>query len=258
MRNLRFGLIVPWLSLPVAAVSQGALVYQDVFNGSAETPLNGVAPDIRPGSETWTANEGYRDDGSVTVSSGSAWLPYVFGSGVYEATLSLDLSALPADSTSFASISFTTADPFGTAYINIPGVFPYATVGLRGNRDVELWGGVGNSNNVDGGKLASDVSRSGTLRVVLDTTAAAWTVNGFYIPDGSSEIVLDLNTAGDSVTYTFGANQPTTDLTGVGIIHSNISVTFDQFTFSVVPEPGSFTLFGTALALLAKRRRRCS
>ncbi len=44
-------------------------IYADNFSGAPMTPLNGTSPDIRPGSETWTATSAWQADGTLLAIS---------------------------------------------------------------------------------------------------------------------------------------------------------------------------------------------
>lgn len=259
MHSIKLFALAPCPGLCLAALSHGAVVYEHGFGGSSGDSLNGVKPDVAPNSTVaWTSNTGIRADGSVTTGNTSAWLPYSFGSGVYEVKLTLQF--VSTSGTGYGAISFTTADPFDTGALSTVNVAAYATFGIRANRDFEFWGGAGSANNIDGGALPAAVSGNGTLRLVLNTTSSAWTVDAFFTPnDSDTEFTIDLNPLdAGSTTYTFGANQPASSFTGVGIIQGTVNVKFDQFTFTVVPEPSSMALIALGAAPLALRRRRQS
>jgi hypothetical protein len=261
-------LLTSLISLSLAVNSQAVEIYNHTFDGDSGTPLNGLAPDEGPDGVKWTA-EGFMADGTIATGSKSAWLPYAFGSGIYEVTLGINQTGGDATSTAFGGISFTTASndssdepgapPFNTGYINVADTAAYATLAFRRNGNIQFWGGVGTGSGVAVGALPANTSYIGTLRLVLDTTGEKWTVDGYYIPSvegvDQDEIVFDLNpTDTESTTYVFGDNQPTA-FTGVGIMQSGTTVKFTSFAFSVVPEPGSFALATLALLPLAARRR---
>lgn len=249
--NPKLFLLAPCLTLALAATSPAATVYEHVFPTTATGSLNDVAPDVRPGTETWTAADpGILANGTIGTggTNTSAWLPYSFGSGIYEVTLTLDVTDVGSTSNSYGALSFTTSSSLDTgALANVPA---YATFAFRGKGEIILWAGVGASNSISGGTVDATV---GTLRLVLNTTGEKWTVDGYFKPTGGSEIQVDVNGADvDGMTYTFGTNPPT--FTGVGIVQSASKVKFSAFTFSVVPEPASLALI--ALAPLALRRGR--
>src|SRR5690606_8147793 len=176
-----------------AATSQAALVYQHNFGGSGGDSLDDKVLDFPEDTDVaWTAHEGILADGNVDTSNTSAWLPYSFGSGIYEVTLELQFST---STSGYGAIGFTTAETFNTGALSTSDVQAYATFGIRGNRTFELWGGLGSGDNIDGGTLRDGVSGNGTLRLVLNTTGSAWTVDGYFTPSDSSEITVDLNGA---------------------------------------------------------------
>ncbi len=244
-----------YLSLPILgltlATSQAA-VYTHTFNEGTGT-LDGVAVDS--GGANWLAEN--IDANGTTSNSGGAVLPYNFGSGQYEVTA--DISRTGADSTGLASIYFTTSNPLEAGYFTSSSVGAYGVFALRINGDFEIWGGLANSNNVDGGDLTDygfdlrdDVS--GQLRMLLDTTGSSWTIDGFFTPNGESEAQIDLNGATAGNTYTFDTNP--SSFTGAGITWSGTSTTYNNFTLDVIPEPSASALLGIGFAALLMRKRR--
>ncbi len=81
--------------LAVASMASAAVIYTDDFSGSSPTLLNGTAPDVRPGGQTWTARTDaslwYADGSKTTNGSSHAWLPFVPYAG-NRYTLSLDVN----------------------------------------------------------------------------------------------------------------------------------------------------------------------
>jgi len=245
MKCFRSLLLVLAACLSLTA-GRAAVIFEDNFDGLATAGLNGTAPDLRPGTETWIANSDFMADGSMTA-NGSAWLPYEFQSGVYQVTLMLDLAA--TNSTTFLGISFITGNqPWGTGQFSEVGG-SYATFALRRNRDAEFWAGERNGGNVDLGKLGSTTPLTGTLRLVLDTTGTRWKVDAFFTPLGEAEIVFDLNGTGAGSSYLYETNPPV--FTGVGFtgnVSSNGSVS--RFTVAtVIPEPTSAALVMSGIAM---------
>ena len=249
-----------------APLASADIIFQDDFNGSNDVNLDGSAPDVRPGTETWAAptlSTAWKADGAIG-SNGSAWLPYAFGSGVYEVKLGVDLSG------GLVAISFTAQpDPenFNTGYINDTLAAPYLSFALRGGStdDFEFWR-YKNTDNYDSGQItAGDV---GILRVVLDTTGSSWTYDAFYDPDGADpEIVIDLNPDPLTTTYVMALSAPATTeniyqtesstFTGVGFIGSGSSNSVTSFELSTIPEPSSMALLlAGGVSLLSARRKR--
>lgn len=80
------------------------------------------------------------------------------------------------------------------------------------------------------------------MSIVLDTQGAAWTAEWFI--------------NGGSVRSETLASNPT-GITHVGLgRESGTSASFDNFSLTVVPEPGSLALMGLGGLCLLKRRRR--
>jgi len=69
-----------WISIANAQTT----IFADNFDGSTGN-INGVAPDVRPGGETWTASTIFNADGSVdrptSSSQGSMTLPFIPANG---------------------------------------------------------------------------------------------------------------------------------------------------------------------------------
>ena len=165
-----------------------ATVYFDDFSGLSGTDLNGVAPDTRPGSETWASTTGtpapWKADGSK-ASSGSevALLPFTPAvNKVY--TLTLDVN--PDDGTAgWFSVGFTqrgdttqhwlSGDPSGlnaAAWMLNKGYDDSAP-----ETEVQTFLGL-----VTGGGQSHNQEEQGLveLKVVLNTSAALWTVEWFF------------------------------------------------------------------------------
>ncbi|MFW6065175.1 MAG: PEP-CTERM sorting domain-containing protein, partial [Planctomycetota bacterium] len=222
-----------------------------------EALLNDSAPDVAPGSQTWTALESDpvettdpHTDGSVLTFEASRrnmYLPFTPGSGVYE--LSVQMKLDPADdSTDWAGLGFMGAEPrvdegnmaFGE---DDEGGRPWVL--LRQNGAALAFAGPGATEDFgseDEGTYVPDAFH--TLKVTLDTTGAEWTVDA------------SINGSPLGETYTYTENP---DIGSVGISTSPFGgdweYTFDNF--SLVPEPTTLGLLGLgSLATLLRRRRR--
>lgn len=254
--------------LPIIAVStllgvstsSAALIYQEDFSGG-NTGLNGTTPEVRPdgSTATWVAGSAFKEDGNYTGVGNvgqSAWLPYTFENGqVYEATLTISLT--PSTNTSWFSLGFTNRATLTTTLMNGtdaagPGAMGWAI--LRQNGNWRAFNGpgtntvIGDSGDSSSGPFSGSVSNA-TIRLVLDTTGPRY-VMSLYIND----VLLDLT--GTGFSYTFPTAQ---QFTGIGIGSSNSDIgTFEQFTFSVIPEPSSVALLalGGFLVVGALRRAR--
>ena len=93
----------------VSIPAQAAVIYQDDFSGLSTDALNGQAPDIRPGSETWVAGSEWKADGTVTATNNdnSAFLAFTPTAGnIY--TLSATFTQPSwGNSNGWAGIGFT-------------------------------------------------------------------------------------------------------------------------------------------------------
>jgi hypothetical protein len=88
--------------------SAAAIIYQDNFDGSATTNLNGLAPDVdnNGGTNTWVAYSGYKANGQIATASVNqgAWLPVTPLPGLIY-TLSASFTGVGPDGTSLSWIA---------------------------------------------------------------------------------------------------------------------------------------------------------
>lgn len=249
--------LVPAVFGAALAGSATALPIYDHTFDEGTGQLDGTTVD--GGTAQWVANSSYNANG-VTSGSNSALLPYDFGSSVYEVTGSFTVAG------GLTAIYFTTSDPLDPGYVIGGSEQPYGTFALRSNGDFEMWGGVNTNAGNDGGNLtdygfSSGDGAAGTLRMVLDTTQANWTIAGYYTPEGGSEQQIDVNQSDpNSLVYTYGNNQPAGSFTGTGVMNGNpadfSSFTLSELTGDPVPEPASAGLFALGGLLICGRRRR--
>jgi hypothetical protein len=179
-------------------------IYSDDFSGSSITDLNGQAPDIRPGSETWTTHSLWKADGAIGVTSADAncFLPFVPINGkVYTLSLTVDVTSGGDNwfAFGFTPVIQTNQIFSGNAVYAAPWMLERAGGGANG------W----QTYAVGGPKLLNSVGYTSTdgpknLKIVLDTRPTLWKV-GFY-RDG--ELLR---------TFTNAAN-PTINYVGVGKI----------------------------------------
>jgi arylsulfatase A-like enzyme len=216
----------------IGIASAQSTIYSDDFSGGS-SDINGVAPDVRPGTETWTASGIFNADGSVdqptSNSQGSMTLPFTPVDGfIY--TLDASFSGVSGDTDWFAmgfangqSFTSTSADRFlganvtGATWMLFRGATPepLTTSGNKIQRglanaspadwlDPTLW-------DLEGGAI--------DLRIVLDTTAGtgAWTATWYAkLPAAGSYTLV-----GATTTVLHSA----ASYTSVGIAASNTNAT---------------------------------
>ncbi|MDY0164989.1 MAG: PEP-CTERM sorting domain-containing protein [Thermoguttaceae bacterium] len=219
-----------------------AILFQDGFNrGSQAAPLllSGSAPDVRPGTETWSAPTSgtylFRTDGNMlTAGGGKAVLPF---SPTVPGLYTLQVTADPADNgvdADWISLGFASSTS-GNPWDNIG---PWMV--MRGNGKVTTFT-TGTAGRVD--VIDSGHTDARPVAIVLDTTSPLWSVEWFV--DGESKR-----------THSFTAN-PTINYVQLG---ANIDITkmgaFDNFSLSFVPEPSTWLALLTGMMVLATWRRR--
>jgi len=236
------------------AVAQ--ILYQDDFSGTGGA-LNGASTDI--GSGTWVAGGTWLDDGTAgtTVAAGptgeAAWLPFSPANGYVYTAVATILNNQP----NWVGFGFLPASPaggdwtvtdFSVRHSNAPGYGWMLTRNSTGNDQEGFLGGGtlgGQSWNGD----VTDPTVPIDISIVLDTTAANWSVEWFI--NGSSQ--------GAPVAYG-GIGNP--GIGGIGFSHdrnaeANAGGQLSFFELSVVPEPTTFALLGLgSLALVMARKRR--
>ena len=226
------------------SVANAAVIYQDNFVGSDGSPLNGAAPDVRPGSETWSAAANYEANGDVNSSgNASAWLPVTIAQGhVY--VLSGTFTTLNTDA-GWLALSFATSDrPEDTWYQAPDGYGAYLN---RGNGDASTYTGL----NTTGATAYTGIHSDGvvTVAIMLDATDAdsanwtiAWSATG--------------NTGSVNQTGTLAADGDYGNIAHIGFSNSASGDygTLSSMTFELVPEPATMGLLaGGALAMLKRR-----
>ncbi len=235
--------ITPFLALAcfgvlfaAAASLRAAPVYSHTFNGAPDAGLHGLPLEI--GAGAWIASETARADGTDTAQS-TAWIPYAFDSGVYTVTLTLDLSALPANNNGLIGIGFTNASSPRTGDFVHSTSSVHSAFGLRGTSDWAFWGGRGKLQPVDGG--GPTFPRQNTLKLVLDTTRPNWMVTASLLDENGAEIRVDLSPDDPtSNAYTYETNPA--PFTGVGVLLRSSAGRAVHFAFSAEPRPTSAPL----------------
>jgi hypothetical protein len=237
----------------VACASAQTTLYFDDFSGSGSSDLNGTAPDIRPGSETWIAGSESNDwkaDGSISAGGDSnAFLPFSPSPGqIY--TLSIDANPVNANDDWFA-IGFTPSDSVNSSYAEDP-VSASPWMLLRGQRasNLQTFLGPGTTDGADFNPTEDSTPLLDgvvNLKIVLDTTGEQWTAEWVVNNVSIRQTTFDTN--------------PTINYVGLGRWETAIG-TVDNFTLtsaSAIPEPATYALtlaaFAAGAAALRRRKR---
>jgi len=180
-----FATLITWFPATVVdlALTQPAAaydIYSDDFNGSGD--LSGTAPDVRPGSETWTASTtapAWQADGTITGNAHrNAWLPFAPTAGnVYTASLDVNPNAPALDNDWFAfgfSAAAGTEAPFYDAGLSSV-AWMLNRVRRSASSDMQTFLGPST------GGSANHTTTTGVvnLKVVLDTQPANWEVEWY-------------------------------------------------------------------------------
>lgn len=224
------------LSQPVAYSN---LIYEDLFPGDVEDELDGTAPAVRPGTETWTAHPDIKADGTLTRngSTYSGWLPFVPESGhVYTYAANVTWEMHDTQTTSL-ELSFQVAD--GGDINNRPNISSAATINFRRTGDVLT--GYDAASFVNAGNYRDGSEQFTTLdfAMVLNTMGTDWVIQ-YYIED---DLVR---------THTWTDGNP--DITGIVIGKSGwAGGSINELT--LIPEPGTASLLGLFGLIVWIRRR---
>jgi uncharacterized sulfatase len=192
VRCSRSVLLIAGLGISLA-VAQTTILSDDFSGGTGN--VNSVAPDVRPGSETWTASPIFNADGSVdrptSSNQGSMTLPFIPANGfIY--TLDASFSGVTGD-TDWLGFGFangqsptsTTSDRFvgptvtGATWMLFRGATP-APLATNGNK---IQRGLAAADPADWLDATLGDLEGGAidLRIVLDTTGGtgAWTATWY-------------------------------------------------------------------------------
>jgi len=250
-------------ALMTSAASAATIIYQDTFTrtGDLHASQLGVASGFTGtgtlgGSTTaaWKANDGqgYNSPNGITlngtvasrVANDHAFLPFTPQSGlVYTYSLDIDM----ASSGQWGAFGFSKNNNVNTTPTNPntgPADLGNSIVGwmlmraddVNFNTKDQLFPGAnyGGGFNIDRGTTGWN-----TLSLVLDTTAAQWTVQ-FY--RGSTATGSPMNVASDAIDYIF-----------IGALQTNSE--FDNLSLTAIPEPAAALLGGLGMLTLLRRRR---
>lgn len=217
------------------------IIYSDDFSGSGSTVLAGLAPDIRPGSETWIASSNsptWLANGAITGGglARNAWLPFVPQSGeVYRLSLSIDVTnnTLGNWMALGFSPSNTTEQAFGANANAAPWVFKR---GPNGGTAYQVVSGLGPGNS-GFGTLGSGFSGSTQILIELDTRQPNWTAEWF----------VDGNSLRGPVAYD---TNPTINYVGFGRDGDAVG-SVSSFQLVMVPEPSMLVLAAVGLGFLS-------
>ncbi|MBN2181566.1 MAG: discoidin domain-containing protein [Sedimentisphaerales bacterium] len=162
------------------------IIYFDDFSGTG--PLNGTAPDMRPGEQTWIASSVYNASGIVGRETPNGYtyqalLPFSPEAGkVY--TLSLDVDPRDsADSTTWFALGFTSSGAVESAAGNdqfyesgVGWILHRVTRSRSENDEIQTFLGPGEE-----GSQSHESKEQGfvTLSVILDARTSRWTVEWF-------------------------------------------------------------------------------
>lgn len=227
------------LASAACASAQTTVFFED-FSGSSLSDLNGTAPDIRPGSETWSVAPGsWQADGSITgAGEANAFLSFSPTTGQ---TYTLSIDANPQNGTGdWFALGFAGAAATNSGFQESSTVAWMLLRGNRGTGGVQTFLGPDTNGGTDHDALPDTVN----LKVVLDTTATQWTAEWFI--------------NGTSIREETFSSNPNINYVGFGRF-GDATGTVDNFalTATAVPEPSTYALgIGAAAVVVAALRRR--
>jgi len=251
-----------FVSLAVASLALispvwSAIIYQDDFSGAAG-PLNGTAPDIRPGTETWAAHTAFTLTGSSAAnvaaenSPRGAYLPFVPQTGfLYDLRVTVKFAAELTQTRSL-QMGFLEFPPTGNTGRVVATGDGAAAFFLRNNGTYQARyeGGTAPAATMPEGSISpSTVDEPHTMRLTLDTSGAFWVLHAYF--DGAE--------VGTGFTYT--ANPTGILAVGISANTSNAGgatgdFTNFIFTSEAIPETSATLLLTAGLGSLMLRRRR--
>jgi len=235
----------PSMAMSAPPVSAATIYYESFSDTGA---LDGSTPDTTIGTNTWTASD-WQQDGTIADQNNSAdnaWLSFTPQiDTVYTLRVTFDAVASGTTNSSWSAFGFgngsnTTVDFWGSPNNTAPWALYRAT--QTPDQIVSFSGpGLVGGSNAAHGTVAGPV----TLSIVLDTTGSQWTAEWF---EGSNSLR----------TYTY-STAPTISTVGFGRRNDSDGpiYSFELSDDTIIPEPGSVVLLGTALlGLLCLRRRK--
>ncbi|MGE9268814.1 MAG: PEP-CTERM sorting domain-containing protein [Verrucomicrobiales bacterium] len=253
--------------LSLASV-QATVVISDSFTGLGDgASLNGRTPETSLLGGNWqSATANLLGDGAggveatfnSTDSARTAGIDLGVGflsanPGIYE--LSVDVFNPGASDSSWLALGFTQGMNVASNLVGNAGN-PWMLYRYTGNVNVYGGGGVSNQRASEV-PVATHGAATGTmhnLKLILDTSAAAWTLQAFI-----DNYEFDLNGGSAGTTYTFASNPTSARYVSFGNGTNGVTTAggFDNFLldFTPVPEPSVLVLLG-GLGVGALRRRR--
>ncbi len=243
--------------------SQAVTLISDDFSGTGN--LNGSTPDVSIASTTWIANSAYTTAGGNLGRGGSGtagagiFLGNTIGSssGIYELSAEITFATNGSPSTGVHGIGFSASQTTTSVYTDAsPTTTGSPWMFLRENGLVEIRSGATTLFNSGSPAFASGTGYQ--LRMVLDTSAAFWTLNAFVKNLSTTvETQIDLNGATAGSTYTYAINP--SDSAYVGFTSTTTLGRIDNFLLTgpvIIPEPSAALLAAGALGFSILRRRR--
>ncbi|MBN1796634.1 MAG: immunoglobulin domain-containing protein [Sedimentisphaerales bacterium] len=170
IKSLSIFLIVCLIGLVVNA--NAVVIYQDNFDGPTGTDLDGLAPDIRPGSEVWDAGVTIDADGEITyddvVFGDSAYLPFTPESGhLYKLSVTMDAY----EGGDWLGVGFTQSSNPADRFLE-QGVYWWALSRSAGHAEYDQ-SFIGVRTN---GYASATTKSADDIEIVLDTRNTPWTV----------------------------------------------------------------------------------
>jgi len=195
-------------------------IYQDDFSGDGLSSLNGLAPDVAPGAETWAAGANILNNGMQSGAGRfTALLPFspVQGAGVYTLSASFDMAT--ADNwmaLGFAQDLAPAGGGLNDRWLDgsnnsRPSAWALVRHPTAANPDNSFLGYAGGNHTFGG--VAGPVTTSNSLTITIDTTAADWEITWDFNSDGVDRTETVLAADVPNINY---VGFSSTDSTGTG------------------------------------------